>query len=81
MPLPEAAAHLEAVHAREHQVEHDRVVRATAREREGVVAGARDVDRVALLDEAAPEQARHLQLVLDDEDPHVRIVAPRMRAG
>ena len=40
---------------------------------DGVVAGARDVDRVALLDQAAAEQVRHLQLVLDDQDPHALI--------
>ena len=49
---------------------------AARRQREGVVARPRDVDGVALLDEPAPKQARHLQLVLDDEHAH----APHCRA-
>ena len=68
--LADPAADLEAVDAGEHQVEHDRVVLGRLRHPDRVVARARDVDRVTLLDEPAPEQARHLELVLDDQDPH-----------
>jgi len=36
---------------------------------------------VALLQEAAPEQGGHLELVLDDERAHLRILVAKMRAG
>ena len=48
-----------------------------ARHPEGVLAAARDIRGQSLLDETAPDQARHPQLVLDDQHPHGSIVAPR----
>ena len=79
--LANPAADLEAVDPGEHEVEHDRVVLGGLGHPDGVVAGAGDVDRMTLLDEAAVQEARHLQLVLDHEDAHPRhIVARKMRA-
>jgi hypothetical protein len=68
----EPAADLDAVESREHHVEDDRVVVGRQRHPERLVARRGDVDRVALLGEAAPEETRHLQLVLDHEDAHPR---------
>ena len=39
-----------------------------------VLAASRDVRRVPLLDEPAPHEARHPQLVLDHQDAHVTIL-------
>ena len=64
------AADLDAVHAGEHQVEHDRVVLGRARHPQRVFAGAGDVGGVRLLDEPAPQQRRELGLVLDDQHAH-----------
>ena len=46
-------------------------VRADARIGDG------DVGRVTFLGEAPPHEARHLELVLDDEDPHAPMVELR----
>ena len=75
-------ADLEAVDPGEHEVEHDRVVLRRLRHPDRVVAGAREIDRVAFLGEAAMQEARHLQLVLDHQDAHARplILARKMRA-
>ena len=64
------AAGLEAVAAREHHVEDDRVVGVRLGHPERVVAGGRDVRGVALLGEPAADEARHLQLVLDNKNAH-----------
>ena len=70
------AADLEAVEAREHDVEHDRVVLG------GLTAGERlwpladDVDGHALFSKPALEEARKLALVFRDENPHVPAKAP-----
>ena len=78
--LPQPAADLDAVDAGQHQVEHDRVVLDRLGHPERVVAGPGDVGGVALLDQAPAEQARHLELVLDDQDPHrTSIVRAEMR--
>jgi hypothetical protein len=45
----------------------------------GVVASPGHVDRVTVLAETTEEEAGHLDLVLDDEDAHVRILAVEMR--
>ena len=69
----------------QHHVEDDDVVRRRPRHPQRLVPGAGDVGGVALLHETAPEQRRHLQLVLDDQRAHAHIVAllreNEMRAG
>jgi hypothetical protein len=77
--LAQLAADLHAVEPGKHEVEDDGVVLDRGGHPERVVARARDVRRVALLDQPAPQQAGHLQLVFDDEDAHGPIVAPAMR--
>ena len=58
------------------------VVLGRLRHPERIVAGSGHVDRVALLDQPTPKQARHLQLVLDHEQAHLsHIVAQKMRVG
>src|SRR5207342_3891869 len=64
-------ADVEAVPAREHDVEHDGVIVARRRHPEGVVAVLRDVGGEALLGEAPPDEAGHLHVVLDDQDAHL----------
>ena len=51
-------AHLVAVDARQHDVEHDRVVRVLGRHPEPVGAGERDVDGEALGLQPAPDRRR-----------------------
>ena len=68
--LAQAPADLDAVDTRQHEVEDDRVVLGRLCHPESIVSGAGDVDCVALLREPAAEQACHLELVLDDQDPH-----------
>ena len=63
-------ADLEAVDAREHHVEHDRVVVGGARHPQRVLALDRDVGEHPLVAQAAPDQARELDLVLDDQHAH-----------
>src|SRR5581483_4350230 len=62
--VPQAAADLEAVRAREHDVEDDRVVRDGACHPERFLAAVGDVGGVALLAQAAAEQLAELLLVL-----------------
>ena len=76
------AADLEAVHVRQHHVEHDRVVVVRLGHPERVLAAARDVGGEPLADETAADQARHPQLVLDDQHPHAARSSPtRMNRG
>ena len=80
--LANPPADLDPVEPGQHQVEDDRVVLGRGRHPHRVVAGPRDVDGVALLDEASPQEGRHLELVLDDQDAHAPlIVAPKMRVA
>ena len=72
--VAQRAARLVAVEPGQHHVEDDRVVRMRLRHPERVLAGRRDVGAVALLDEPAPDQSRHLHLVLDDQDAHTGIL-------
>ncbi len=72
--VAETAADLEAVAAREHDVEEDRVVRRRHRHPERVLPAPGDVRGVALLAQAAGEQVRELLLVLDHEHAHGSIV-------
>ena len=79
---PQSPADLDAVEPGQHQVEDDRVVLDRRGQRERVRAGAGDVGRMALLAQAAAQQAGQLRLVLGDEEPHLAcIVAPWMRNG
>ena len=75
----QASTHAHSVEARQHQVEHDRVVLDRLSHPEGVVARSRHVDRVSVLAQAADEKAGHLELVLDDEKTHVHILPAKMR--
>jgi hypothetical protein len=68
--VADPAADLEAVHVRQHDVQDDHVVGVLGRGPDRVGASRRDVDGVGLLLEPALEEAGHLQLVLDDQDPH-----------
>ena len=70
-----APADLEAVDVRQHHVQHDRVVLVRLRHPHSDVAAVGDVGRKPLVDEAAPDEARHPQLVFDDEHAHDRIFA------
>jgi hypothetical protein len=72
--LPQLPADVEAVAAGQHHVQQDGVVRGRAGHPEGVLAAARDVGGVALLDQAAADERRHLQLVFDDQRSHGFIV-------
>ena len=74
-----AAADLEAGQARQHHVEHDRVVVRCPSHPEGVLASCRNVGGVPVFEQPPPEEARHLQLVLDDQHPHGHIVDATMR--
>ena len=64
------AAGGEAVDPRQHHVEDDRVVGRRAGHPERLLAGRGEIGRMALLAEAAHEQAAELRLVLDDQDAH-----------
>ena len=66
------AARLEAVDARQHDVEDDRVVLRRLGHPERVLALDRDVGGEPLVAQPAADQARHLDLVLDDQHPHGR---------
>ena len=68
--VAQAAAGLEAVDARQHHVEDDRVVLGGARHPQRVLAARRHVRDDPLLAQAAADQRRHLHLVLDDQHPH-----------
>jgi hypothetical protein len=68
--LAQSPADLEAVDAGKHQVEDDRVVLDRRGLPARLLAGAGDVDRHPLAREPAPDQARHLGFVLDDQDTH-----------
>ena len=72
-PDPELAqppADLETVRAGEHDVEHDRVVGSGAGHPERVLAALGDIDRVALLAQAAGNHVRQLRLVFDHQHAH-----------
>ena len=71
------AAGLEAVQAGQHHVEDDRVVLVRLRHPERVLAVGRHVGGEPLVDETPANQARHPQLVLDDQHAHGFILPPR----
>jgi hypothetical protein len=79
--LAEPAADVEAVDARQHHVEDDRVVVDGLRHPESGFPAVRHVGRVPLLAQPAAEQLAELLLVLDHEHAHASIVARRMRGG
>jgi hypothetical protein len=68
--LAQPPADLEAVDVWQHQVQDDRVVRVLATQPDRVLPPPGHVHRVPLLLEGAFEQAGHLDLVLDHQDPH-----------
>ena len=63
-------ARLEAVHARQHHVEDHRVVVGRAGDPDRVLSALCDVGRHPFLTQAASHQAGHLDIVLDDQNPH-----------
>jgi hypothetical protein len=66
----EAPAGLEAVHPREHHVEHERVVVRGPDRAQRLLAVGRDVDHEPFEAQAAPDRRRHPHVVLDHEHPH-----------
>ena len=62
------AADVEAVHPRQHHVEHDEVVAAARRAREAGLAVARGLDGVAFAAEPIAERQPQPGFVLDEED-------------
>ena len=70
------ATRLEAVQPGQHHIQHDRVVVVRLRRPERVLAGGRDIRGEPLRHEPAADQARHPQVVLDDQNTH----APILRA-
>ena len=70
-------AGLEAVEARQHHVEHDRVVVGRGDHAQRLLAVGRDVDDQPLEAQAAADRGGHPHVVLDDEHPHAPIIAPR----
>jgi len=75
---PQAAADLEAVDARQHHVEDDRVVVVLGGQVQPLVTVEGNVDRVALLLHPAPDRPGHLDLVLHDQ--HSQWLAPPFQA-
>jgi hypothetical protein len=73
--VAQAAAGLEATHPRQHHVEDDRIVGQRVHHPERVLAVRRDVGGEPFLDQAAANQARHAQLILDDQYAH-RLIVP-----
>src|SRR5207248_6047627 len=53
---------------------HYRVIVRRVRPDDCVLAGAGDVDGQPLLAQAAPQERRHLDLVLYDQDPHAVLI-------
>ena len=75
--LAELVADLVAVDARQHDVEHDRVVLVLGGHPEPIGAGECDVDGEALGFEAAPHRGGNLLLVFHDQNAHARRGQPR----
>ena len=75
--LAKGPAHLEAGDVGQHQVEHDRVVVDPGRHGQALLAAGGDVRGPSLLRQRAADDARHPNLVLDDQHAHgVYIVPP-----
>src|SRR5437660_1629249 len=64
-----ADVHLEDIHSRELDVEHDEVWVALECKGQGVGTVIGDVGYVALIGEGSAEQVGDLLIVIDDEDP------------
>ena len=63
-------AELEPVHARQHDIQDDRPVLILGGQPQALRPVGRDVDRVALLLQGAPEQPGHPDLVFHHKHPH-----------
>ena len=63
-------AHLEAVDAGQHDIEHDGVVVGDRRLIERLLAIAGDVDGIRLLAQPFRQHLRRARLVLDQQQPH-----------
>ena len=74
-PLAQAPRHVDAVHVRKAEVEQDQVGRACGRLDEGLLAGRRLHEPVAVRAEARAQEAQDLRLVLHDEDQPARALA------
>ena len=66
----ELSAHLEAVDARQHDIEDDGVVVGDRGLVQGVLAVSGDVDRIRLLAQPFGEHLRGSRLILDQQHPH-----------
>jgi hypothetical protein len=69
--VTQPATGLEAIQARQHDVEYDRVVLRRLRHPEGVLAADGDVGGEPLLSQAAADEHGHLHVVLDDQHSHL----------
>ena len=69
-PFAQLAKDAEAVPSRQHDVQHQRVVRRRLGQMQRVVAIVADVDREALGAERLPDERRGLRVVFDDQDAH-----------
>ena len=75
------AAYLEAVHGRQHEVEHDEIRGLPPCRLEGVFTGGDALDLVALLREVVADQFEQIFLVIDDEDPLHVLFGTGLRPG
>jgi hypothetical protein len=64
----------EAIDRRQHHVEHDRVIAVSVRHPERVLAVDRDIGGHSVAAQPAPDHARQLQVVFDDQYAHGQIV-------
>ena len=79
--LPHLAADVEAVHPRQHDVEHDEVVAAARRAREARLAVARRLDGVAFAAEPIAERQPQAGFVFDEQDARGRAHRPQTSAA
>jgi hypothetical protein len=74
-------ADFDAVHVRQHHVEHDEVGLELRDGRERLASGARLLDVVALVAERRRDGVDDRRLVVDDEDPLLRCLRVRVHAS
>ncbi len=74
----DAAKDLQPLDVGEHEVEDDHIVRFVGGEVEAVATLGGDIDGKALGHEPAPDEARDLAVVFDEQDPHA---SPQGRDG
>ena len=77
----EPAADLEPVHVGQAEVEDDGIQLDRSRERHSFIAARGDVDDDPLAAKRAADRRAHAHIVLDEQHPHVAIIARRLRGG